>query len=142
VGCSGDNFVGEVRSALGALRARTLLLVAARGAGRRTRGLARVAGGDEAVYARLRLRRVPPPSRFGARRHVLWAVTDAAGPVYIGTLPEAGLDRAQTFVRAAGVADPNFRLLVTAERTCPSARPAGRRVLLTFKGRRKRGRRR
>ena len=71
-----------------------------------------------------------------------WAVTDAAGPAYIGSLPETGLNRAQTFVRAAGVTDPNFRLLVTAERTYPLARPAGRRVLLTFKGRRRKGGRR
>ncbi|HEY9282089.1 MAG TPA: hypothetical protein VIP46_01420, partial [Pyrinomonadaceae bacterium] len=81
-------------------------------------------------------RRVPPASRFGARRHVLWAVTDEAGPIYLGSLPEAGRDRAQTFVRAEGLRDPSFRLLVTAEQTYPAPRPAGRRVLLTFKGRR------
>ena len=136
--CAGDGFVREVRGALSRRRARTLLLVAARGVGSRTRGVARVASGRDAAYARLRLRRVPPPSRFGARRHILWAVTDEAGPVYLGSLPEAGRDRAQTFVRAEGLNDPGFRLLVTAENTYPSARPTGRRVLLTFKGRRKR----
>jgi hypothetical protein len=135
-GCVGNDFVGEVRGALNTRRARTLLLVAARGAGGRARGVARVAGGRDAAYARLRLRRVPPPTRFGARRHVLWAVADEAGPVYLGSLPEAGLDRAETFVRAEGLTDPNFRLLVTAEQTYPAARPAGRRVLLTLKGRR------
>ncbi|HLL74290.1 MAG TPA: hypothetical protein VK421_03425, partial [Pyrinomonadaceae bacterium] len=137
-GCARDGFVREVWGATGRRRARTLLLVAARGAGSRTRGVARVANIGEAAYARLRLRRVPPPSRFGARRHILWAVTDEAGPIYLGSLPEAGLDRAQTFVRAEGLGDPNFRLLVTAEQTYPALRPAGRRVLLTFKGRRRR----
>jgi len=137
-GCAGGDFVGEVRGALSSRHARTLLLVAARGAGGRARGVARVAGGDDAAYARLRLRRVPPPSRFGARRHVLWAVTDEAGPIYIGSLPEAALDREQAFVRAKGVSDPQFRLLVTAEQAYPSTRPAGRSVLLTFKGRRRR----
>ena len=100
--------------------------------------MAHVSNVNDAAYARLRLRRVPPPSRFGARRHVLWAVTDRAGPLYLGSLPPAGLNRAQTFVRAEGLGDPNFRLLVTAEQTYPAQRPAGRRVLLTFKGRRKR----
>ena len=134
-GCARDGFTREVQSATGRRRARTLLLVAARGAGSRTRGVARVATDGGAAYARLRLRRVPPPSRFGARRHVLWAVTDEAGPIYLGSLPDAGRDRAPTFVRAEGLSDPTFRLLVTAEQTYPAPRPAGRRVLLTFKGR-------
>lgn len=135
-GCAKDGFVREVWGATARRRARRLLLVAARGAGGRAGGVAHVASTDEAAYARLRLRRVPPPSRFGARRHILWAVTDEGGPVYLGSLPEAGLDRAQTFVRAEGLSDPNFRLLVTAEQTYPAPRPAGRRVLLTLKGRR------
>lgn len=133
----GSGFAREVWGATARRRSRKLLLVAARGAGSRTRGVAHVSNVNDAAYARLRLRRVPPPSRFGARRHVLWAVTDEAGPIYLGSLPEAGINRAHTFVRADGLTDPTFRLLITAEQTYPAPRPAGRRVLLTFKGRRR-----
>lgn len=138
-GCGADAFSVEVD---GALRgegadARSLVLVGGRGA-RGARGWARVASHDGTAYARVRFRRVPRPARFGARRHVLWAVTDAAGPVYVGSLPAARLNRAPAYVRAENVNDPKFRLLVTAEKTYPAARPAGRRVMLTYKGRRRR----
>ena len=141
-GCAAEDFDGEVRRALGEGGARTLRLVAARGGARRSRGVARVVSRGGSAYARLRLNGVPAAARFGARRHVLWAVTDGEGPVYMGSLPPARLNGAQTLVRTEGVNDPRFRLLVTAERGYPSARPAGRRVLLTFKGRRARRRRR
>jgi hypothetical protein len=124
----------------GGARGRSLLLVGARGA-RRARGWARVANQDGTAYARVRFRRVPHPSRFGARRHVLWAVTDAAGPVYVGSLPVARLNRAPAYVRAENIDDRNFRLLVTAEKTYPVPRPAGRRVMHTRRSYQRRTRR-
>lgn len=119
--------------------ARTLVLVGDRGA-RRARGTAHVTAEEGVAYARVRLRRVPPPRRFGGRRHVLWAVVPSDGLVYMGSLPP-NPNRAETYVRAAGVNDKRFRLLVTAERRNPVARPRGRRVVMTFKGRRRGGRR-
>ena len=138
-GCGADAFSAEVNGALrgdGVQRGRSLLLVGARGA-RGARGWAKVANQDGTAYARVRFRRVPHPSRFGARRHVLWAVTDEAGPVYVGSLPVARLNRSAAYVRAENIDDRNFRLLVTAEKTYPAPRPAGRRVMLTYKGRRR-----
>ena len=137
-GCGANAFSAEVEGALrgDGARGRSLLLVGARGA-RGARGWARVANQEGTAYARVRFRRVPHPSHFGARRHVLWAVTDAAGPVYVGSLPAARLNRAAAYVRAENIDDRNFRLLVTAEKTYPAPRPAGRRVMLTYKGRRR-----
>ncbi len=139
-GCGADDFSAEVNGALrggggGTAGGRSLLLVGGRGA-RGARGWARVASQAGTAYARVRFRRVPHPARFGARRHVLWAVTDEAGPVYVGSLPAARLNRSAAYVRAENVGDPKFRLLVTAEKTYPATRPAGRRVMLTYKGRR------
>lgn len=141
-GCGADDFSAEVNGALrggggDGARGRSLSLVGGRGA-RRARGWARVASRGGTAYARVRFRRVPHPARYGARRHVLWAVTDEVGPVYVGSLPVARLNRAPAYVRAENVNDPKFRLLVTAEKTYPAPRPAGRRVLLTYKGRRRR----
>ncbi|MCA1613002.1 MAG: hypothetical protein LC800_02370 [Acidobacteria bacterium] len=138
-GCGADAFSAEVNGALAGDGAagRSLLLVGARGA-RGARGWARVANRGGTAYARVRFRRVPHPARFGARRHVLWAVTETAGPVYVGSLPLTRLNRAPAYVRAGNIDDRNFSLLVTAEKAYPAARPAGRRVMLTYKGRRRR----
>ncbi|HEX8128618.1 MAG TPA: hypothetical protein VF527_05900 [Pyrinomonadaceae bacterium] len=118
--------------------ARTLVLVGDRGA-RRARGTARVATEDGTAYVRVRFRRVPPPSRFGrGRRYAMWALIPEDGTVYMGTLPARDINRRQTYARTEGVNSNKFRLLVTAERrTAPAPRPRGRRVLMTFKGRRK-----
>ncbi|HKP73612.1 MAG TPA: hypothetical protein VJT82_11780 [Pyrinomonadaceae bacterium] len=118
--------------------ARTLVLVGDRGA-RRARGTARVALLDGTAYVRVRFRRVPPASRFGrGRRYAMWALIPEDGTVYMGSLPARNLNRAQTYARTEGVNSDKFRLLVTAERRTPATRPVGRRVLMTFKGRRKR----
>lgn len=119
--------------------ARTLLLVGDRGA-RRARGTARVAMlEDGTAYVRVRFRRVPPPSRFGrGRRYTMWALIPEDGTVYMGTLPARDINRRQTYARTEGVNSDKFRLLVTAERRPPAPRPVGRRVLMTFKGRRRR----
>jgi len=120
--------------------ARTLVLVGDRGA-RRARGTARVATREDGTaYVRVRFRRVPPPSRFGrGRRYAMWALNpEDLGTTYMGTLPARDINRRQTYARAEGVNSNKFRLLVTAEPRTPAPRPTGRRVLMTFKGRRRR----
>ena len=120
--------------------ARTLTLVGDRGA-RRARGTARVASEDGTAYVRVRFRRVPPPSRFGrGRRYTMWALNpENSGTVYMGTLPARDINRRPTYARTEGINSDKFRLLVTAERrAAPAPRPKGRRVLMTYKGRRRR----
>jgi hypothetical protein len=124
--------------------ARTLVLVGDRGA-RRARGTARVALQDGTAYVRVRFRRVPPPTRFGrGRQYAMWALIPEDGTVYMGSLPTRNLNRTQTYARTEGVNSDKFRLLVTAERraaaTAATPRLRGRRVLMTFKGRRKKSR--
>ncbi|MDQ1523101.1 MAG: hypothetical protein QOE47_1025, partial [Pyrinomonadaceae bacterium] len=120
--------------------ARTLVLVGDRGA-RRARGTARVAtSNDGTAYVRVRFRRVPPPTRFGrGRRYAMWALNPADfGTTYMGTLPARDINRRPAYARTEGVNSDKFRLLVTAERRAtPARRPNGRRVLMTYKGRRK-----
>ena len=120
--------------------ARTLTLVGDRGA-RGARGTARVALQDGTAYVRVRFRRVPPPGRFGrGRRYAMWAlIPEDMNTVYMGTLPTRNINRRQTYARTEGVSSDKFRLLVTAERRTNVAapRPRGRRVLMTFKGRRR-----
>ncbi|HZH33097.1 MAG TPA: hypothetical protein VEY11_20185 [Pyrinomonadaceae bacterium] len=120
--------------------ARTLVLVGDRGA-RRARGTARVATQpDGTAYVRVRFRRVPKPSRFGrGTRYAMWALNpEELSTTYMGTLPARDINRRQTYARTEGVNSNKFRLLVTAERrAAPAPRPAGRRVLMTFKGRRR-----
>ncbi|HYP00621.1 MAG TPA: hypothetical protein VER76_10565 [Pyrinomonadaceae bacterium] len=120
--------------------ARTLTLVGDRGA-RGARGTARVATEDGTAYVRVRFHRVPPASRFGrGRRYAMWAlIPEDMGTVYMGSLPARDLNRLQTYARTEGVRSGKFRLLVTAERHAAASapRPRGRRVLMTFKGRRR-----
>jgi hypothetical protein len=118
--------------------ARTLVLVGDRGA-RRARGTARVATQDGTAYVRVRFRRVPSPTRFGrGRRYAMWALNpEDLGTTYMGTLPARDINRRPTYARTEGVNSDKFRLLVTAERRTPTPRPTGRRVLMTFKGRRR-----
>lgn len=121
--------------------ARTLTLVGDRGA-RRARGTARVATQDGTAYVRVRFRRVPPASRYGrGRRYAMWAlIPEDMSTIYMGSLPTRNLNRRQTYARTEGVRSDKFRLLVTAERrnaALPAPRPTGRRVLMTFKGRRR-----
>ncbi len=70
----------------------------------------------------------------------MWALILEDGTVYMGSLPTTrNLNRRPTYARTAGVGSDKFRLLVTAERrSTPTPRPRGRRVLMTFKGRRRR----
>lgn len=119
--------------------ARTLVLVGDRGA-RRARGVARVALQDGTAYVRVRFRRLPSPTRFGrGRRYAMWALIPEDGTIFMGSLPTRNLNRTQTYARTEGVNSDKFRLLVTAERRAAHIppRPRGRRVLMTYKGRRR-----
>jgi hypothetical protein len=138
-GAAGEFFTNVDEALKRDAAARTLLLVGDRGA-RRARGTARVATlEDGTAYVRVRFRRVPPPSRYGrGRRYAMWALIPEDGTVYMGTLPARNINRRQTYARTEGVNSNKFRLLVTAERRTPAPRPRGRRVLMTFKGRRRR----
>lgn len=138
---AGGEFFNSVDEALERdADARTLVLVGDRGA-RRARGTARVATTEDGTaYVRVRFRRVPPPSRYGrGRRYAMWALIPEDGTVYMGTLPARDINRRPTYARTEGVNSDKFRLLVTAERrAAPAPHPRGRRVLMTFKGRRRR----
>jgi hypothetical protein len=135
---SGEFFTNVDEAIRNDAAARTLVLVGDRGA-RRARATARVATQDGTAYVRVRFRRVPPPTRFGrGRRYAMWALIPEDGTVYMGTLPARDINRRQTYARTEGVNSDKFRLLVTAERhAAPAPRPRGRRVLMTFKGRRR-----
>ena len=140
-GGAGSEFFTEIDEALKRdAGARTLTLVGDRGA-RGARGTARVALQDGTAYVRVRFRRIPPPGRFGrGRRYAMWAlIPEDMSTTFMGSLPTRNLNRTQTYARTAGVRSDKFRLLVTAERrtATPSTRPRGRRVLMTFKGRRR-----
>ena len=132
------NFNAEIEEVLrNADTARTLVLVGDRGA-RYARGVARVATQNGTAYVRVRFRRVPPASRFGARsRYAMWALIPEDGTVYMGSLPSRNLNGTETYARTEGVNSDKFRLLVTAEPRIPTTRLRGRRVLMTFKGRRR-----
>jgi len=132
------NFNAEIEEALrNADTARTLVLVGDRGA-RYARGVARVATQNGTAYVRVRFRRVPPASRFGARsRYAMWALIPEDGTVYMGSLPSRNLNGTETYARTEGVNSDKFRLLVTAEPRVPTTRLRGRRVMMTFKGRRR-----
>jgi hypothetical protein len=137
-GEAGEFFTDVDRTLESDASARTLVLVGDRGA-RRARGTARVATQNGTAYVRVRFRRVPSPTRFGrGRRYAMWALIPEDGTVYMGTLPTRDLNRRSTYARTEGVNSNKFRLLVTAERRTPAPRPRGRRVLMTFKGRRRR----
>ena len=138
-GAAGEFFTNVDEAIRSDASARTLVLVGDRGA-RRARGTARVATREDGTaYVRVNFRRVPPPSRFGrGRRYAMWALNpEDLGTTYMGTLPARDLNRRPTYARTEGVNSNKFRLLVTAERRTPAPRPTGRRVLMTFKGRRR-----
>ncbi|HEX9919492.1 MAG TPA: hypothetical protein VGA87_10010, partial [Pyrinomonadaceae bacterium] len=138
-GAAGEFFTNVDEAIRTDAAARTLVLVGDRGA-RSARGTARVATREDGTaYVRVRFRRVPPPSRFGrGRRYAMWALNpEDLGTTYMGTLPARDINRRQTYARTEGVNSDKFRLLVTAERRTPAPRPTGRRVLMTFKGRRR-----
>ncbi|MCA1566983.1 MAG: hypothetical protein LC803_15310 [Acidobacteria bacterium] len=137
-GAEGEFFTNVDEAIKRDATARTLVLVGDRGA-RRARGTARVTTlEDGTAYVRVRFRRVPSPTRFGrGRRYTMWALIPEDGTVYMGTLPARDINRRQTYARTEGVNSDKFRLLVTAERRTPAPRPTGRRVLMTFKGRRR-----
>jgi hypothetical protein len=143
-GDAGSEFFTEIDEAIRRdAGGRTLTLVGDRGA-RGARGTARVALQDGTAYVRVRFRRVPHPSRFGrGRRYAMWAlIPEDMNTVFMGSLPTRNLNRTQTYARTAGVGSGKFRLLVTAERRTDTAaatppRLRGRRVLMTYKGRRR-----
>jgi len=132
------NFNAEIEEILRNVdTARTLVLVGDRGA-RYARGVARVATQNGTAYVRVRFRRVPPASRFGARsRYAMWALIPEDGTIYMGSLPSRNLNGTETYARTEGVNSDKFRLLVTAEPRIPTTRLRGRRVMMTFKGRRR-----
>ena len=109
---------------------RTLALVGESGASAAS-GDAKVATRDGTAYVRVRFRRVPPPSRFGVRKYVMWAQTPADEPLFLRALPARGLNRRDTYARRRNVNSADFRLVVTAEKSYPHPRPRGRRVLTT-----------
>jgi hypothetical protein len=68
----------------------------------------------------------------------MWALNpEDLGTTYMGTLPARDINRRPAYARTEGVNSNKFRLLVTAERRTPATSPTGRRVLMTFKGRRR-----
>src|SRR5215207_800824 len=128
-GTSGD-FYAEVDDAL-----------AARGGGRRielegdteapnARGAARATLNSDRAYVRANFRGVPLPSASGAGVYVLWGVIPDGRIVYMGSLPASeALNRAEVYVRVAGLRTDDYTLLVTAERARPAHAPDGRRLL-------------
>jgi hypothetical protein len=109
---------------------RALTLAGEDGA-RAASGDAKVATRDGTAYVRVRFRRVPPPSRFGVRKYVMWAQPAADAPLFLRALPAHGLNRRDTYARRRNVNSDDFRLVVTAERSYPHPRPRGRQVLHT-----------
>jgi hypothetical protein len=110
--------------------ARTLTL-AGEGAASRAGGDARVATREGTAYVRVRFSRVPPPSRYGVRKYVMWAETPGEGPLFLRALPATRLNRRTVYARRPNVSANDFSLAVTAERSYPHPRPRGRRVLKT-----------
>jgi hypothetical protein len=111
--------------------ARTLTLAGVDGA-RRATGFARVATREGVAYVRVRFRRMPSPTRLGARKYVMWAqAPDADDALFLRALPRRGLNRRATYARRPNFNSNDFNLLVTAERRSPAARPRGRHVLKT-----------
>lgn len=110
--------------------ARTLTLAGVDGA-RRAEGRARVATRDGVAYVRVRFRRLPSPSRLGARRYVMWAQAPDDDALFLRALPRRGFNRRATYARRPNFNSNDFSLLVTAERRHPTARPHGRRILKT-----------
>ncbi|MCA1818413.1 MAG: hypothetical protein LC746_18905, partial [Acidobacteria bacterium] len=110
--------------------ARTIALAGVDGA-RRAAGEASVATRGGTAYVRVRFRRVPPPTRFGVRKYVMWAQSPGEGTYFLRALPRSSLNRRPTYARRPNFTAPDFNLLVTAERRYPRPRPRGRRVLVT-----------
>jgi hypothetical protein len=113
--------------------ARTLTLAGEDGA-RSATGDARVSTRDGTAYVRVRFRRVPPPSRFGVRKYVMWAQPQppSDAPLFLRALPARGLNRRTTYARRRNVSSTDFQLVVTAERSYPHPQPRGRRVLTSL----------
>ena len=124
------DFFGEIEEALNAGASRTLSLTGGEAAPN-ARGQARVASLNGSTYVWMRVANLPKPTANGANAFVLWAVAPDGRVAYLGSLPPSGLNTGDTYVRASGINFDKFDLAVTAERTRPLARPAGRRVLVT-----------
>lgn len=114
--------------------ARTLEMVGEdRARGARADALVAARGGT--AYVRVRFRRVPPPTRYGVRKYVMWAETPDDGVLFLRALPARRLNRRTIYARRRNVGATEFNLAVTAERSYPAAHPRGRRVLTTVGGR-------
>ncbi|MFN2597080.1 MAG: hypothetical protein ABR563_07835, partial [Pyrinomonadaceae bacterium] len=125
------DFYESVNAAVSdAAAARTIALAGVDGA-RRAAGEASVATRGGTAYVRVRFRRVPPPTRFGVRKYVMWAQSPGEGTYFLRALPRSSLNRRPTYARRPNFTAPDFNLLVTAERRYPRPRPRGRRVLVT-----------
>jgi hypothetical protein len=128
---SASEFYESVDSAVADSASARTLTLAGLGGARRARGDARVATREGTAYVRVRFRNIPSPARYGARRYVMWAQLPEDHALFLRALPARGLNRRATYARRRDVNSPDFRLLVTAERRYPRARPAGRQVLKT-----------
>jgi hypothetical protein len=128
---SASEFYESINSAVeDSTTARTLTL-AGEGAASRAGGDARVATREGTAYVRVRFRRVPPPSRFGVRKYVMWAETPDEGALFLRALPASRLNRRTVYARRLNVRSNDFSLAVTAERSYPRPRPRGRHVMKT-----------
>jgi hypothetical protein len=128
---SAAEFYESINSAVEDPAAARTLTLAGEGAARRAGGEARVATREGTAYVRVRFRRVPPPSRFGVRKYVMWAETPDEGTLFLRALPATRLNRRTVYARRPNVTSNDFSLAVTAERSYPRPRPRGRRVLKT-----------
>jgi hypothetical protein len=128
---SAAEFYESINSAVADPSAARTLTLAGEGATSRAGGDARVATRGGTAYVRVRFRRVPPPSRFGVRKYVMWAETPDEGSLFLRALPTTRLNRRTVYARRPNVGSDDFQLSVTAERSYPRPRPRGRRVLKT-----------
>jgi hypothetical protein len=128
---SASEFYESINSAVEDPSAARTLTLAGEGAAGRAGGDARVATREGTAYVRVRFRRVPPPSRFGVRKYVMWAETHDDGALFLRALPASRLNRRTVYARRPNVSSNDFSLAVTAERSYPRPRPSGRRVLKT-----------
>lgn len=128
---SASEFYESINSAVEDPSAARTLTLTGEGATRRAGGDARVATREGTAYVRVRFRRVPPPSRFGVRKYVMWAETPDEGALFLRALPASRLNRRTVYARRPNVNSNDFSLAVTAERSYPRPRPRGRRVLKT-----------
>lgn len=92
-------------------------------------GIARVTARNTLAYMRALIRKLPPPSNFGAHLYVVWGVVPSSRIIYMGSLPVENLNDAEIYWRVGGFESNEFDLMVTAERMPPAALPSARRAI-------------